>query len=194
MSNNQRHRMVGLVKKFHDGQYRNAERKTPYWMHCTATAGLVEAAYRQSGIDMPESVYLAALAHDLYEDTDISPVMITQEFGHDVHELVQALTNEQDDSHRNEYMQKLRTASEEVRLIKLADMTDNIMSVMYNLDVLGLEWLEQFFLPIMRDTITTLSETSFTHLSEPARLLTSMRDLAFELLLAQQQSFVDVTE
>jgi|GEM_PF-4863849 len=41
------------------------------------------------------------------------------------------MTNEQDDDHTNAYVQKICTANEEIRLIKLADMCDNYLSMIY---------------------------------------------------------------
>lgn len=186
MSTDKRQAMLALVKQSHASQFRNKERKTPYWLHCAGVAALVEGAYIGSGMAVPDVVYLAALGHDLYEDTDVAPELIQQEFGYEVHQLIQMLTNEEDDQHRIKYMQKLQDSSEQARLIKLADMIDNIFSVVYNLDVLGMEWLEEFFLPIMKDTIETLSRTTFDTLSEPANLLIGTRDMGFALLLARQ--------
>jgi (p)ppGpp synthase/HD superfamily hydrolase len=189
MTANKRADMLALVMKYHHGQSRNKQRETPYWLHCAGVAALVEKAFSDSGVRIPESMYLAALGHDLYEDTTVEPALIKEQFGDDVHMLIQALTNERDDYNRTQYMQKLGSSTEEVRLIKLADMLENITSVANNLDVLGVGWLDDFFAPIMKDTIEILSKTTFTTYAHPAEKLIVARDLAMGMLTGVAEAY-----
>ncbi len=158
--------MLKLVKERHGMQHRNGSAKTPYWLHCYGVATLLDSLIRQYAVDTPETkreaLYVAALGHDLYEDTATSRQEIVTEFGAEIDELIYALTNEDSDQDRTRYMQKLQTASDEITLVKLADVLENTLSVFYNADLLGKAWINDFFLPIMHDTLPIVATHTFS--------------------------------
>jgi (p)ppGpp synthase/HD superfamily hydrolase len=133
-----RDQMLELVKDKHSRQTRNGRLKTPYWHHCENAARIIaEAVAAQGEIDDPlaaENLYLAALGHDLYEDTDVVRADIAALYGPAVHRLISAMTNDGSDQDRAGYLEKLRNASDEVLLIKYADLIDNVESVVANRD------------------------------------------------------------
>ena len=127
--------MLELVKERHAHQTRNGKAETEYWKHCKGAADILEEAITEQS-DMTESpvvenVYLAALGHDLYEDgkPEVKPEDIAVDYGQEVADLIAEVTNRKDDEHRDDYLEQLRTASDEAILIKYADQIDNAESI-----------------------------------------------------------------
>ena len=176
--------MRGVVERYHEGQYRNKDKDSPYRLHCEAVALLVKELLEQTGEydDNADDIVLAALGHDLYEDTSADRDFIRKEFGEHVDELIFQLTNEEDDLHRDKYMQKIHLASDEVILIKLADMIENMNSVFYNRDVLGQEWVDTFFLPIMNDYLPNLRDKKFTSYAQTGNSLLAYMKASYSTL------------
>lgn len=166
-------KMRRVVEQYHDGQYRNNDKSSPYRFHCEAVALLVREILLQAGEydHNADDIVLAALGHDLYEDTSVDREFIRNEFGARVDELIFQLTNEEDDEHRDKYMQKIHSASDEVILIKLADMIENMNSVFYNRNTLGKEWVDTFFLPIMNDYLPHLRGKQFASYTQTGNAL-----------------------
>ena len=109
-------------------KHRNQVRKdgaTPYIAHPFRVAMIVRDLFAVSD----EEVLAAALLHDTIEDTDTDYDEIINAFGERVAELVSALTKDMRMSyhHREKaYDQQLAEGPWEARLIKLADVLDNI--------------------------------------------------------------------
>lgn len=162
-----RDRMLELVKEKHAHQTRNGSRKTPYWCHCLGAAEILEEALDAQGdIEDPTAVeilYLAALGHDLYEDTDVKHRQsdIIEVYGPEVHALIEAMTNEKSDQDRADYEDKLRNASDQVLLIKYADLIDNTESIVANREYFESGWVEDFFAPICEATYALLADHRF---------------------------------
>jgi len=177
-------KMRGVVKQYHKGQYRNKDKDSPYRLHCEAVALLIKEVLVQTGEydDNADDIVLAALGHDLYEDTSIDREFIRQGFGTYVDELIFQLTNEEDDQHRDKYMQKIHLASNEAVLIKLADMIENMNSVFYNRGVLGQEWVDTFFLPIMNDYLPHLRDKEFTNYTQTGNSLLAYMKASYSTL------------
>lgn len=177
--------MRDVVKQYHKGQYRNKDENTPYRLHCEAVALLVKEVLVQTGEydDNADDIVLAALGHDLYEDTSIGREFIRQEFGAHVDELIFQMTNEEDDEHRAKYMQKISSAPDEVILIKLADMIENMNSVFYNKGILGQEWIDTFFLPIMNDYMPYLRDKEFTDYVQTGNCLLAYMKASYSALV-----------
>jgi (p)ppGpp synthase/HD superfamily hydrolase len=177
-------KMRRVVERYHKGQYRNKDKNSPYRLHCEAVALLVKEVLTQTGEydDNADDIVLAALGHDLYEDTSVDRDFIRQEFGAHVDELIFQLTNEEDDEHRDKYMQKIHSASDEVILIKLADMIENMNSVFYNRSVLGQEWVDTFFLPIMDDYLPHLHGKKFTNYVQTGNYLLAYMKASYGIL------------
>lgn len=178
-------KMRDVVKQYHKGQYRNKDENTPYRLHCEAVALLVKEVLVQTGEydDNADDIVLAALGHDLYEDTSIDRGFIREEFGTHVDELIFQLTNEEDDEHRDKYMKKIHLAPDEVILIKLADMIENMNSVFYNRSALGQEWVDTFFLPIMNDYLPHLRDKEFTSYPRTGNSLLAYMKASYDILM-----------
>lgn len=187
--------MTDIIKSAHAGQFRNNGR-VPYWYHCQNVAQIVEGAIITSNElskDVPLTVdmYLAAQGHDLYEDTAIQPQQVREQFGERVDQFISYLTNENGDQDRSAYVEKIRNAPEEVRLIKLGDSIDNTLGVAYGIHDLGVTWTEGFFLPIISEIRDTLRQTSFTKYSNTATILMGQLEFAYQRLLQNLQKFKD---
>lgn len=156
--------MLELVKKAHATQFRNNGR-VPYWMHLQAVAQILEW-----GLDigneirdgrLREELYLAALGHDLYEDTSIRREEIVERFGPRIDAWIRGMTNDGDDKDPKAYLTRLAAGPEEVRLIKIADLIENSSSCSYAIPDMGTEWTRTFFMPIATETASMLLRASF---------------------------------
>lgn len=100
----------------------------PYHTHPIGVMAIV------SNYTQDEDVLIAALLHDVLEDTSTSPEEIESLFGHKVLSLVKDLTKPKEYPSRS--MRNILTnmalskASDEVKLIKLADILHNVSTIM----------------------------------------------------------------
>ena len=114
------HNAVGQVRKYG---------KQPYWTHPVAVMKLVES------VPHTEDQLVAALLHDVVEDTHITLEQITDEFGSEVTELVDWLTDRSTPEMGNRKVRKeydrnrLAQAPAAVKTIKLADLIHNSGSI-----------------------------------------------------------------
>ena len=117
-------RAASMAARFHDGQFRK-DGKTPYIAHPFRVAMIVRDVF-----DVRDPVALtAALLHDTIEDTTADYDDIFKEFGAEVADVVAALTKDMrkhDDLREAEYDRQLAAAPWQARLIKLADVYDNL--------------------------------------------------------------------
>lgn len=101
----------------------------PYHSHCQAVAQAVSIA----GGD--ENMIAAAWLHDTVEDTQVTLDDIRREFGDDIAELVDWLTDSQTPEDGNRATRKAREAERlgkapaRAQTIKLADLIDNTSSI-----------------------------------------------------------------
>ena len=110
---------MALVRKWHAGHERPDQVE-----HCENVANLLDQALNlePSGIAARRDMILAALGHDLYEDSKIPQAEILK-FGKEVDQLIRALTEETDGV--GPYVERVASGPEEARLIKLCDGADN---------------------------------------------------------------------
>jgi len=101
-----------------------------------------------SGRDL-RVIYLAALGHDLLEDTSVRPERIAKIWGEDVLKQIRKLTNRQGDDDFSHYLAKLKKSSEETLLIKFADIYSNVRNSAGNRR-LDIRWARSFWLPLLR--------------------------------------------
>ncbi|WP_455233134.1 HD domain-containing protein [Geopseudomonas aromaticivorans] len=100
-----------------------------YFAHAAAVVALV------AGVTLDETALAAAWLHDVVEDTGITLDLIEREFGAAVASLVGMLTNASRPSDGNRAQRKaidrehLAGASALAKTIKLADMLDNLSTV-----------------------------------------------------------------
>jgi hypothetical protein len=159
-------RMRALTRQAHAGQTRNNGR-IPYWVHTDAVAQICWEAitHADEPVDSAVDLLLAAYGHDLYEDTSVSRELIRREFGLRVDTWIADLTNERGDANRDAYLRHLLDAEDEVRVVKCADLIDNMLSVAYGVHDLGLPWVRSFFLPIAVETRAVLNASPFQRLA-----------------------------
>jgi hypothetical protein len=186
--------MRAVTRRGHADQTRNAGR-LPYWVHTDAVADICRQALALTGelpADAAEDLVLAAYGHDLYEDTDISSQSIRQEFGSRVDDWISGMTNRQDDHNRADYLRDLAAADDEVRVIKCADLIDNMLSVAYGLHDLGLDWVNDFFLPIAGETRAMLVATTFDRLPRTGGYLIALVQWAWTRLAGNIETVADI--
>lgn len=119
---------VNFAMKAHDGQKRKYTGE-PYIYHPMAVAGLLMARVP----DATEAMCIAAILHDVLEDTEVDLVQILDEFGSDVATLVHELTEPKFEGNRaarkEQEAQRLATISPEAQTIKYADIICNLMDI-----------------------------------------------------------------
>lgn len=187
--------MIALVRQYHSHQTRVAGR-VPYWPHCLNVAELTTEALSTHASHEVEgsllfAVRLAALGHDLYEDTTVTRDEIRGHFGGQVDDLIWWLTNEEGDTNRTAYVAKMARAPEAARLIKLADIIDNTLTVAYGLEDLGGDWARTFFRPIIAEMLPVVATAQYAEFPAAASWLGSHADFALGRLDQQLQRLHD---
>jgi len=136
---------IELAARAHHNQVRKGT-EVPYIVHPLAVAGLLIRA------GCPEHMVIAALLHDVVEDTAVTLAEIRSQFGCDVAELVVALSEpdkkapwEERKAHTIEYLEK--QANEDVLLIALADKLDNVRAIREGLENDGERFWQRFNRP-----------------------------------------------
>ncbi len=118
-----------FAERAHRGQVRKYTGE-PYIVHPLEVAGLV------ASVTMHEDTVIAALFHDIVEDTPFGLDLIRKAFGDRVAQLVHEVTDISRKEHGNRATRKaldrqhLATASVEGKTIKLADLISNTQSIM----------------------------------------------------------------
>jgi|WetSurMetagenome_2_1015567.scaffolds.fasta_scaffold01858_25 (p)ppGpp synthase/HD superfamily hydrolase len=122
--------LITRAKVFATSAHKNQTRRytgEPYIVHPQRVAELVQTVTRD------DAVIAAAWLHDVVEDTDITLGEINDKFGYEVALLVKAVTNVAVRGNRAERkaqeLQRLTVADPNAKTIKLADMIDNIPSI-----------------------------------------------------------------
>ncbi|MGE0756969.1 MAG: HD domain-containing protein [Pirellulaceae bacterium] len=107
----------------HDGQYRK-DGRTPYVAHPMRVSLIILHKFEVRD----ETALVAALLHDLLEDTTTDYDDVAEQFGVAVADAVAALTKDSrlpEDQRELAYDRQLTAASWQARLVKLADVCDN---------------------------------------------------------------------
>ncbi|TYP00238.1 RelA/SpoT family protein [Geothermobacter ehrlichii] len=120
---------IQISRKSHDGQFRKSGE--PYFFHPLRVAHLAARHW----MDFPSVI--AAVLHDVVEDTDLSLEHIRENFGGEVALLVNGLTKVEDDRLSKEalqaetYRKQLLAAIEDVRVLclKFWDRIDNMRTI-----------------------------------------------------------------
>ena len=121
-----------MAKMAHSGQFRRDG--SPYVTHCVAAADISF----EMGLD--EDSIIAALLHDVIEDTNLTHADISKQFGLTVADIVEGvtkLTRVQYTSKEDEQMENLRkmlvAMAKDIRviLIKIADRLHNMRTMVY---------------------------------------------------------------
>jgi len=121
-----------MARSAHDGQKRKDG--SPYVTHCVAAADIIV------DFDLDEDSIVAALLHDVIEDSDVTRDDIARQFGPAVADIVDGvtrLTRVQYTSKEDEQMENLRkmlmAMSKDIRviMIKIADRLHNMRTMAY---------------------------------------------------------------
>ena len=116
-------RAVSFAARRHVGQLRK-DGQTPYFAHPVRVALTVRHVFGEPD----ETALLAALLHDLIEDTTTDYDELLEEFGRETADTVAALSKDPrlpEEQREAAYDQQLAVASWRARLVKLADVYDN---------------------------------------------------------------------
>ncbi len=125
-------RCIQKALEFSIVKHGNQKRKNenlPYIIHPVRVAGLVLLNFPFSNMVM----YIAALLHDVLEDTETSYEELVNEFGKTVADLVLAVTSDKEEIRKvgkPVYLrEKLSSMSFDARVLKLCDRYDNIQDL-----------------------------------------------------------------
>jgi (p)ppGpp synthase/HD superfamily hydrolase len=100
---------------------------TPYINH------LAEVAYLLASAGCPPQVIAAGYLHDTIEDVEVTREMLTAEFGGEIADLVQSVTDDPTlpkQARKAQQVEHAPLASPETACIKLADKISNLRSLM----------------------------------------------------------------
>jgi len=117
-------RASAINARAHQGQWRK-DGVTPYASHPVRVAFTCAVLFNCTD----ETVLAAALLHDVIEDTDIDYDEIAEEFGVTVADVVAALSKDErlpEAEREPAYDRQLAEAPWQARMVKLADVYDNL--------------------------------------------------------------------
>lgn len=121
---------INHARKFaiekHRGQKRR-DGKTPYWKHLQQVVNVLE----RYGIK-DERIVCAGWLHDTIEDTEADYDDIKEQFGSKVANTVVAVTKDTrlaNNQKESQYLKQLRKAPVEAQIVKIADITANLMDL-----------------------------------------------------------------
>lgn len=127
-------RAFGIATRAHIGQFRDENKSEPYINHPLRVALILTEELHKYDVNL----VCVALLHDVIEKGDqnrsITEDHIRKESGDVIYSMVRALTKPkmipgQREKLLNEHFHSIRTASEAVRYVKLADELDNMRSL-----------------------------------------------------------------
>lgn len=116
---------IRICCEAHKGQLRKGDGK-PYFIHP------IMAALKLARYGVSDETIAAALTHDVIEDTDYPREILREELGNRVFEMIEALTQNDKLSYREkklEYIESVRNAGTDVKLISVADKVHNLESL-----------------------------------------------------------------
>ncbi|MFC1662711.1 HD domain-containing protein [Patescibacteria group bacterium] len=116
----------------HDGQFYTSRKEIPFIAHPLYVAEVI----KEYGFD--DDVVIAAMLHDIVEDTDVTIEDIESDFGERVGKLVDILTVDQKlnwQDRQPKTWDKMRTALPEAKAIKAADMLHHFILKKEDLDL-----------------------------------------------------------
>lgn len=163
------------IQQKHRGQVRAGN--VPVWYHAARVSQLLRLVLeneKEGSSAERTAIIVAALGHDVLEDTNATEKEIAALFGSRGLKLIQGMTNPWGDNVHVPYVRKVASSEEGVRLIKLADLYDNMTSAMYNLHILGVKWAQGYFLPIVTPMWKAVTKTKFNTYKKSAGLLAGM--------------------
>jgi guanosine-3',5'-bis(diphosphate) 3'-pyrophosphohydrolase len=119
------HEAAAMAARAHRNHTRKDAKKTPYFSHSVRVALTVAVKFGYTD----EKVLAAALLHDVLEDTLADYDDLLERFGKEIADTVADLSKDTrlvEPRREDEYFAKLKDASWQAKLIKLADVYDNL--------------------------------------------------------------------
>lgn len=166
---------AGMAARAHQGQVRK-DGRTPYAAHTFRVAMVVRDLFGCAD----EAALAAALLHDTIEDTAGDYDDLADAFGAQVADLVAALTKNMalpEEIRERDYDSRLAQADWRARLIKLADVYDNLVDHATRVD----EWAD-LAKPISKaHRALQLAERDCSSHPETARAVDTVRTLIAQL-------------
>ena len=137
---------VGFAREKHHGDVRKCTR-IPYLSHLLAVASLAieDAASDPQLDDRFEDIAMAAVLHDVVEDTPVSVGEVADRFGPEVARIVKACSDAESTpkppwrERKEMYIQHLEEADQAVLCVALADKRHNARSIVNDATGLGAE-------------------------------------------------------
>lgn len=126
--------MINLTKAYdyaarmHSGQTRKGDKGEPYINHVTDVAHRVS----QSSHGTDSVLIIAAILHDVVEDTDCTEADIVAEFGAEVASVVMEVTDDKSlpkAERKRLQVEKVPHKSDRAKRLKLADKASNLTSI-----------------------------------------------------------------
>ena len=175
--------LLSFVQKKHAGQERACG--VPTWQHLFRVSMLLKQTLEYFKEGTPREriiISYSALGHDILEDTDVSHDEVRDMFGTRGYELILGMTNEDGDGDVSGYVKRMAKAEEAVRLIKYADLYDNLTNVVYALKCLKVAWAHDYFLPIVTPMRKKLQKTHFSRFKNTANTIRFMVNSSANML------------
>jgi (p)ppGpp synthase/HD superfamily hydrolase len=141
---------IALARKWY-GDKRNIS-GVPVILHVQDAAESLKRNYKDLvEIDSEHfrTLYLAALGHDLFEDTEVEKSEVEKYWGKEVVNLITLLTNMRGDKDFTEYIEILSKSKEDVRLVKLVDIISNLNNSLRTFNQLDKAWVANFWIPLL---------------------------------------------
>jgi (p)ppGpp synthase/HD superfamily hydrolase len=130
---------IKIATKYHQFQFRKGDSTLPYVSHCFSVACIV-SNYTQS-----ENIIIAALLHDIIEDTEYTYQQLETDFGTEIKEIVEGDTERIKKDHKNnnwierktDYLKQLTSQSEASLLIAAADKIHYMLCNIEEFEITG---------------------------------------------------------
>jgi len=120
-------RAAQLAVEYHNGQTRKVS-EVPYVVHPLRVAKVVADLQLPTGVNRDHAI-LAAILHDMLEDTKVEPEVIAREFGPEVYKIVTELTLDLGlprAARIEKMLRRTEKMSPAAKIVKLADRLDNM--------------------------------------------------------------------
>lgn len=120
---------LNFASEKHKFQKRKGEFNLPYINHPIRVANYLSEAGENS-----TSLLIAALLHDVLEDTDTSSEEIEKLFGKDILNIVLEVTDDKSltkEVRKQKQIDEISKKSQEAKLIKIADKIDNVYDIAF---------------------------------------------------------------
>lgn len=131
------HSAMDFAALAHQAQ-RRKKADTPFISHCAMVGAMLQAA------GLPETVVAAGLLHDIIEDTDVTLGELEEQFGSEIAELVNGVSEKSKSQpwaeRKTGYLEKLRAAPDGSLAIVAADKIHNINSMLMHKEAGGDLW------------------------------------------------------